>query len=209
MEKLHQLHYRLRSSSREKHVLHLWADVGADIFAWDSLQHQICSIYYICKGIRDLKEMFSDSLFNVALSGFCSSVLLGAHLCCMVHTCNKTLQEVRWEIQSKFVKFNASFRVRRTSNLVSKVVQDEANGRTRQHARNWKEHWLIYSDSLLPTRYRYFMISFYNQYWAWWLYLVWRTSEKEITFVLFEGHGQSLFTSATNLQIFCHFQPQS
>jgi Ni/Fe-hydrogenase subunit HybB-like protein len=92
LERLNHLHARLRvlvksTCSTYEPVLVLTFPLG--LFC-----NQMFSLYYICIGVWDLEEMYSDARWDVALVSFYWAVLMTAHFYCMSNTCDETLEEV-------------------------------------------------------------------------------------------------------------------
>jgi hypothetical protein len=118
-------------------VLHLRANVGADISAWASLQPNMFLVLYLHWNLGSGGDVLGHPiqcgaqwLFFVCFSRR-SFLLHGAHL--RQNNGGGLKSEINSEV---CLQFNTSLKVRRTSNMLAKIVQDEAYGSARQQARN-------------------------------------------------------------------------
>jgi hypothetical protein len=92
LERLHNLHSRLRALV--KSTSSTYEPVMVLTFPLGLLYNQIYSLYYICIGIWDLEELYTNVRWDMTLSATYWVVLLAAHFCIMARTCDKTLAEV-------------------------------------------------------------------------------------------------------------------
>jgi hypothetical protein len=92
LERLNESHAQLRALV--KSTCSTYEQVLVLTFPLGLFCNQIYSFYYICIGIWDLEEMYSDVRWEMTLGCTYWATCLTAHLYCMSKTCDNTLEEV-------------------------------------------------------------------------------------------------------------------